>query len=503
MKKSKRIKIILSVIALLLLAAAAVTVGVLNFKQGKFKHSQKFFTSSNSAERATLPMEPEKVCQNDESCLLCASHNILLIMGSVNLIDLSKKQFRMNLAFIPCGDLVGDFNVSNQFGNFYPIRAAMSLTVDNRVMTFNPGEVMPSQNLTLSFGSGDLNQYPFDKFESNNLIVYGTYFESRTNATIKLPIGIGMEAALLSYSVDVPVMKQYGQDGKNVLVKIAVTRSITTKFFSMMVISIMWTLSLLSLTLSTTLWLRDRKVEPPTLGLTTGLIFALPSLRNSQPNIPPIGCLADVVALFWTVSIATISVSLLYINYIIKYTKEKKSIAEKAKNLQSPNPFKSGDKINDAEVGLLNLPPSQRDSSSSSSYSSYSDAALEEATEEETIKLIGRSRPDGYGLGDDAVEISLKDEPSLGSSSVDQNLSRPKSFLHGDSLSSIYNAYSTDTRVPHSLSTASIRTGIRKDDLDSPPSSIEPSRISRSNDDALSSIYGAYGGTAERDSKKS
>ena len=57
---------------------------------------------------------------------------------------------------------------------------------------------------------------------------------------------------------------------------------------------IMWTLSLTILTLATTLWFRDRKVEPGTIGVASGLLFALPAIRNTQAGAPPLGCTADV-----------------------------------------------------------------------------------------------------------------------------------------------------------------------------------------------------------------
>ncbi|KAI8831374.1 hypothetical protein BC829DRAFT_115591 [Chytridium lagenaria] len=312
MKRTKFTKIILGTCALVILVAAVIVFGFLNFRMGKSNKANRYYALKIKAENSTIPQNPERICSREgdlfASCMSCITQNYLFVMGSVNLIDLSQKQIRLILNFVPCGDLVGDFNSTNKMGRFFPIRAPVTMMFDHRRITFTPGEVMTSQNLTVSLGTGDVIQYPFDYFETNNILVSGTYFEPETNSTIKLPIEIGMEAALLSYRVSVPMMKQYGADLKNVALRVAVSRSLTTRFFSLIVNVIMWALSLLSLTLSTTLWLRDRKVEPPTLGLSISLLFALPTLRNSQPNIPAIGCLVDIVTLFWTVALAALSI---------------------------------------------------------------------------------------------------------------------------------------------------------------------------------------------------
>lgn len=80
----------------------------------------------------------------------------------------------------------------------------------------------------------------------------------------------------------------------------------------------MWTLSLTILTLSATIWFRDRKVEPPTIGLCASLIFALPAIRNTQPDSPPIGCTVDVAGFFFNMAIVAFATFLAMLNYIVK-----------------------------------------------------------------------------------------------------------------------------------------------------------------------------------------
>jgi hypothetical protein len=67
----------------------------------------------------------------------------------------------------------------------------------------------------------------------------------------------------------------------------------------------MWVLSLTILTLSATIWFRERKVEPPIISLCASLMFALPAIRNTQPGAPIIGCTADVGGFFWNMALVS------------------------------------------------------------------------------------------------------------------------------------------------------------------------------------------------------
>jgi hypothetical protein len=55
----------------------------------------------------------------------------------------------------------------------------------------------------------------------------------------------------------------------------------------------------MSLVLTVTLWFRERKVEPPTIGVIASFLFAFPAMRGTQYGAPPIGCVADTTGFFW------------------------------------------------------------------------------------------------------------------------------------------------------------------------------------------------------------
>lgn len=136
------------------------------------------------------------------------------------------------------------------------------------------------------YNSGDPNNYPFDSYK----VVYDLSAtddgSSTTLNNTSFQVALSLTGSLQSWSFANEI-----QQGSNPLfqsVAVIVFRSFTTKFFSLFMIGTMWILSSAILILAVTLWYRDRKVEPPTIAVVTGMLFALPAVRNVQPGIPTV-----------------------------------------------------------------------------------------------------------------------------------------------------------------------------------------------------------------------
>ena len=99
-------------------------------------------------------------------------------------------------------------------------------------------------------------------------------------------------------------------------------RSKTTKFFSVFINILMWLLSLFLLAITVGIWFRKRKVEAPLLAFNAALLFAIPAIRQVQPGVPTIGCIADAVGFFWCMAIVSACLLALMLNYTVKYQAE-------------------------------------------------------------------------------------------------------------------------------------------------------------------------------------
>lgn len=145
---------------------------------------------------------------------------------------------------------------------------------------------MPSTRLIMSVSTGFPDLYPFDEYETDPIYlrgeikVNGTWRNAQLHMTLKSPY-------IFNWRMEDNVMdiSEY-HDGSLITTTLRFYRSFTTKFFaifltvsecrsnlstcSCVVISI---LGLFVFGLSLSIWHRNRKVEPPTLGIPTSFLF--------------------------------------------------------------------------------------------------------------------------------------------------------------------------------------------------------------------------------------
>lgn len=82
--------------------------------------------------------------------------------------------------------------------------------------------------------------------------------------------------------------------------KLMITRPTTIRFFSILVIILMWVLSVLFFTVALIIVFGlDSRPDSGFLGESCVLLFALPELRGVMPNVPPIGIIIDAVGFYW------------------------------------------------------------------------------------------------------------------------------------------------------------------------------------------------------------
>lgn len=145
-----------------------------------------------------------------------------------------------------------------------------------------------------------------------------------------------------------------------IMVEFTIYRGPTQRFFSLFIASLMWLLSFSLFWLAFTLCIRRRKVEPPTLGVGTSMIFALPAIRNVQPGSPPIGCTADYLGFFWALLLVTAGAMILLLNYIKMYkadpeTTSAEVLVDNSEFIEEKEDIPISTKDIEMNVGLLSL----------------------------------------------------------------------------------------------------------------------------------------------------
>ncbi|KAJ3205464.1 hypothetical protein HDU67_008829 [Dinochytrium kinnereticum] len=310
------------------LATVVSVVGVFNKREGEKKKTAEFnsLEPGTNFPKSNVELTPEELgdiglTNADLEQNPCVSHTFVIIQASVTNLDLVNGAYKLKLDFNPCGAFVDRQKVV--VGKSSVLGTPLKISFDNKIYNFAAGVPMASQDFSSNFDTGDINNYPFDKYTVKELYTEGEIGNRTALDTELISIALFFNAGLLTYSVGVDTLKDISREdalsGHIVQLDFSVVRSVTTVFFSGLVMAIMWCLSLLAFTLAVTLWIRGRKVEPPTIAFSIALMFALPGIRNTQPGTPPIGCTADVVSFFWAMSLTAVTASLLIINYIVKY----------------------------------------------------------------------------------------------------------------------------------------------------------------------------------------
>jgi len=222
-----------------------------------------------------------------------------------------------HIDFQPINDLV------TENGTLIAPAVPVRLLLQSQTSNFAAQTIMPTQTVSQIL-DGDVNRYPFDVFTVDYQIFA---FTSPSNVTYgtPMPMTVFTQGSIQGFKIDT-VFQGLSDDGSALNISITVSRSPITKAFSVVIIIVMWCLSGGIFVAAMSVFFRERKVEPPLIAISTGLLFALPNVRNSQPGIPATaGTTSDMVGFFFNLLLVAISAFSLILNYIVKNRRERAS----------------------------------------------------------------------------------------------------------------------------------------------------------------------------------
>ncbi|KAI9007083.1 hypothetical protein BC832DRAFT_427668 [Gaertneriomyces semiglobifer] len=193
----------------------------------------------------------------------------------------------------------------------------MNITVVGyATFSFPRGKVITRQELSVPI-DGDLNEYPFDEWETAPLIVEGTFRNTSASANPAaevVPLISITWGQLQDYKTEFPVSTNcLTTNDVNIAgqasIQAVISRTVTTKIYSIMITTMLWILSIFVIGVSLVILLQRRVAEPPVIAFTAAILFAIPNVRNAQPGVPGIGCNLDVYAYLWNVSLCALALT--------------------------------------------------------------------------------------------------------------------------------------------------------------------------------------------------
>lgn len=231
-------------------------------------------------------------------------------------IDPIKGDASARFEFIPSENLLGEDGTLKQELKLYVNSANGKQEID-----FAKGKLMTPVEAVFNMHEGQATQYPFDKYVAD-IDIYITKGkaddkkpvtapapkEPAEGETAEAPPKVEDDDLELALSVDflgsIPGYKIEATKAKYtevdfVGIETKIERSGTVVFVSMFVSVLTWVLTIGILFLVISLFMRGRKVEIAMFSFMGAMLFGFYAIRNSQPNVPPIGVYSDFMSYIW------------------------------------------------------------------------------------------------------------------------------------------------------------------------------------------------------------
>lgn len=157
--------------------------------------------------------------------------------------------------------------------------------------SFAAGGVMTPSTLPVALEGGDVSQYPFDRYSA----LFGVRVLTSDGAAV--PSVLVADGSIHGYSIDIADPTREPNGGNNLT--IGVSRGPATWIFAVFIMLLMWMVTVLALLLSAKLIRTGAAIDTPLISLLGVLLFAFTAIRNSMPNAPALGAIADYLSYFW------------------------------------------------------------------------------------------------------------------------------------------------------------------------------------------------------------
>jgi hypothetical protein len=262
-------------------------------------------------------------------------------------VDVAKGQLMARLRMRPSGRIGTEFRTPS---------VRLKLYVNNspgqQEFEFPAGQGMTRIEATVPL-EGDLNRYPFDKYESNIWLYADTAPPPQAPQASRVPkanapqanpeLGVaGEELALdkdslqknlpvplsISLSASTSGVKYAGEvirnkDSAATRVRLKLTRPFNVINTSITVMGLMMGLALSVVAMVINRIMSSEKSDLLPLSLSITLIFGLPALRSIQPGVPTVGVLGDYFSFIWAELFVAASAIIMMCTWLLRSRKSK------------------------------------------------------------------------------------------------------------------------------------------------------------------------------------
>jgi hypothetical protein len=164
---------------------------------------------------------------------------------------------------------------------------------------------------------GDESQYPFDSYLAEFSVsadIMARQSDGSFSVVGSVPVGIAGSGGIPGW--DIAMSLPTGLGAETSRGELSLDRAFSTQIFALLILTAVTVLSVIAMVLAFFVATRRLAIEGVLLPWMASMLFALPILRNSMPNAPPIGIALDVYVFFWVLLTSVVAASLIAIEWI-------------------------------------------------------------------------------------------------------------------------------------------------------------------------------------------
>jgi len=203
--------------------------------------------------------------------------------------------------------------------------APVCMNFQNTDFEFKANETMSAEALAVLF-TGNTRLYPFDTY-TGQIIIHAHTGEDSKSCNQPLAINPVVLGSTLGFVVSAQVFPGVNDDNSpdysSARVMFTVRRVRQHQLFSCLIFLVMWAMSGILFYITAWTWKGGKRVELGIIAMNTALLYAIPRVRDSQPNVPKLGIIQDLCGYCWNVALVAISLLSLMINFILRKERKK------------------------------------------------------------------------------------------------------------------------------------------------------------------------------------
>lgn len=245
---------------------------------------------------------------------LKSSNEILSKSDSPNNIDLDFRVLSTNLEKRTMRVYIGVYpNGINHSVEDRTWNRTIELQFLHKNFLMKKGSTPEPVTFEIPLQTGNLKDYPFDKYTTDIVFlavdistkeyipvtIYESIYNQNTKITLKRDQELG-DLKLEAYIINIK-------------------RTPLVFAFCFFISVVTWGLTVVAFNIGIDSMVFHRELPPPLLAIGITMLFALPTLRKAQPEIPEIGCAIDFLCFIWCEILIGIASCMILYSWLLRY----------------------------------------------------------------------------------------------------------------------------------------------------------------------------------------